>query len=39
MKKPEEPKELKFGISKADEIQIHKEMIPTYIAKQNELQP
>jgi hypothetical protein len=27
-----EKKELKFGITKEDEIKIHKEMIPTYIA-------
>lgn len=32
-------KNLKVGVSKEDEEQIHREMIPTFIQKQKELQP
>jgi hypothetical protein len=35
---PEKPK-IKFGLSKEDEQQIHREMIPKFIAIQNELYP
>ena len=37
----EQPKKppLKFGLTEEDERQIHREMIPSFIAKQQELQP
>ena len=30
---------MKFGLTKEDEIQIQQEMIPSFIAKQEELRP